>query len=167
VGPQQLRLLLLSYWGFDNRAHLGTMVVNAAVASSVVTVFRQLFAARFPIRQMQPVDAYGGSDDASIAADNTAGFNCRYAVAPGPPRWSAHAFGKAIDVNPVENPSMEEGGRVAPPSGAAYLDRKNVRPGMAVSGGVLVRAFTAAGWGWGGLWSPSVRDYQHFSSTGN
>jgi hypothetical protein len=160
-------MLQLDYWGFDNQRHRGSMVVNSSVVTQVVSVFRQLFDAYFPIRQMQPVDVYGGSDDASIAADNTSGFNCRNAVATGPPRWSQHAYGKAIDVNPVENPAMEEGGRVAPPSGAAYLDRKNVRPGMAVTGGVLVRAFASVGWKWGGLWSPSVRDYQHFSVTGN
>ena len=82
---------------------------------------------------MTPVAAYGGSDDRSMAADNTSGFNCRYAVAPGPKRWSVHAYGEAIDVNTIENPYVE-GGRVLPPAGAAFVDRGRVRPGMAVRG---------------------------------
>ncbi|MDQ3641911.1 MAG: M15 family metallopeptidase, partial [Actinomycetota bacterium] len=79
-------------------------------------------------------------------------------------RWSAHAFGKAIDVNPVENPYLLEG-TVLPPAGAAFVDRSNVRPGMAVRGGELVTAFAAAGWSWGGVWANP--DYQHFSATGS
>ena len=75
----------------------------------MLDVFRRLYAERFPIRRMVPEDAYGGSDPKSMDADNTSGFNCRYAVAPGPPQWSAHAYGEAIDVNPVENPYLEGG----------------------------------------------------------
>jgi len=100
----------------------------------------------------------------SLNHDNTAAFNCRYAVAPGPKHWSVHAYGLAIDVDPVENPYLE-GGRVHPRAGRAYLDRSRVRPGMAVPGGLLVRSFAAVGWQWGGRWAGSP-DYQHFSSTG-
>jgi hypothetical protein len=110
---------------------------------------------------MRPVDAYRGSDDASMAADNTSAFNCRAAVAPGPKRWSVHAYGRAIDVNPVENPYLE-GGRVLPPAGRAFADRLRRRMGMAE--GALVRAFATVGWGWGGRWS--APDYQHFSADG-
>ena len=163
VGPAQLRAVRLSYWGFDNRPHTGTVVVNAAVVHPVVTVFAQLFAQRFPIRRMQPVDAFGGSDPASMAADNTSGFNCRDAVASGPPRWSAHAYGEAIDVNTVENPYVQ-GADVQPAAGSAFLDRTAHRPGTAYSGGVLVSAFASVGWQWGGRWSDP--DYQHFSATG-
>src|SRR5204862_7987236 len=121
-GPDALRMLYLSYWGFDGRPHLGGIVVNAAVTGPVVDVFAMLFREHFPIRRMEPVDAFGGRDPASMAADNTSGFNCRNAVAAGPPHWSAHAFGEAIDVNPVENPYIE-GGRVQPPAGAGFVDR--------------------------------------------
>jgi hypothetical protein len=164
VGPDQLSLLRLSYWGFDNQPHVGSLVVHKAVAHDVVTVFRAVYRARFPIRQMQPVDAFGGSDDASMAADNTSGFNCRNAVTSGPPRWSAHAYGRAIDVNPVENPYLL-GGRTMPPAGAAYIDRAVHRPGMAFTGGTLVEAFQSVGWKWRGTAS-SAPDYQHFSTTG-
>ena len=104
---------------------------TAAPSADLTVVFRRLYRARFPIRRMRPIDAYGGNDERSLAADNTAAFNCRYAVGPGPRRWSVHAYGLAIDVNPVENPYLESG-RVHPRAGRAYLDRTNVRPGMAV-----------------------------------
>jgi hypothetical protein len=164
VGPAQLRMLHLTYFGFDARAHDGTMVVAASVASKVVDVFRSLYEQHFPIRRMQPEDAFGGSDPMSMATDNTSGFNCRNAVASGPPRWSAHAYGTAIDVNTVENPYVE-GGVVQPANGAAYVDRSPARPGMAEPGGVLNRAFAAIGWQWGGRWT-ATPDYQHFSADG-
>jgi len=164
VGPASLRLLRLRYVGFDGRAYTGTMVVNASVAVAVAKVFATLYAERFPIHKMVPEDAFHGSDPASMAADNTSGFNCRRAVAAGPPQWSAHAFGEAIDVDPVQNPYLE-GGRVQPADGAPYVDRARVRPGMAEPGGELVAAFASVGWYWGGRWTASP-DYQHFSSTG-
>ena len=161
VGPSQLRLLRLGYWGFDAKAHVGSLVVRDRVARDVVTVFRRLYAARFPIRRLREVDAYRGSDDASMAADNTSGFNCRFVS--GTRHWSQHAYGEAVDVNPVENPYLH-GSRVSPPAGRGYVDRSRQRPGMAVAGGVLVRAFAAVGWQWGGRWA--TPDYQHFSATG-
>jgi hypothetical protein len=162
--PVQLRRLTLSYWGFDNAPHTGALIVNAKVVSAVSAAFRTLYNERFPIRSMRPVSEFGGSDDASMAADNTSAFNCRYAVADGPPKWSAHAYGEAVDVNTVENPYLD-GGKVLPPEGAAYARRTPYRPGMAVPGGQLVQAFATVGWHWGGAWTGSP-DYQHFSSTG-
>jgi hypothetical protein len=164
VGPAELRILRVSYVGFDGRTHTGSIVVNRRVTRDVTAVFGRLYAARFPIHRMRPVAAYGGSDTRSMAADNTSGFNCRYAVAPGPKSWSVHAYGEAIDVNTIENPYVE-GGRVLPPAGRAYTNRARARRGMAVAGGVLVRAFASVGWLWGGRWSASP-DWQHFSRTG-
>jgi len=164
VGPADLRNVTVSYVGFDGRVHTGTLVVNRRVTRDVEQVFRRLYVARFPIHRMQPIARYGGSDDRSMAADNTSAFNCRYAVAPGPKRWSVHAYGEAIDVNTVENPYLL-GRRVLPPAGRAYLERSRYRPGMAVAGGVLVRAFASVGWLWGGRWTASP-DWQHFSTTG-
>ena len=160
VGPAQLRVLRVSYWGFDGRSRLGSIVVSRRVADDVVAVFRQLWAVRFPIRRLRPVSAYRGSDDASMAADNTSGFNCRFVG--GTSRWSLHAYGEAIDVNPVENPYVR-GSYVSPPTGRALADRRDrYRKGMAIGGGVLVRAFASIGWRWGA----SFGDFQHFSSTG-
>jgi hypothetical protein len=156
-------MLHVTYWGFDSQAHNGSIVVAATVAEPVVSVFRSLYEHRFPIRRMQPEDAYNGSDPDSMLADNTSGFNCRNAVAIGPPHWSAHAYGTAIDINPVENPYLE-GGAVQPANGSAFVDRNNVRAGMAEPNEVLNNAFAAIGWQWGGRWS--APDYQHFSQNG-
>ncbi|HEY6960795.1 MAG TPA: M15 family metallopeptidase [Gaiellaceae bacterium] len=164
VGPVDLRNVVVTYLGFDGRAHRGTLVVNRRVTREVAHVFANLYAARFPIRRIAPVARYGGSDDRSMAADNTSAFNCRYAVAPGPKHWSVHAYGEAIDVNTVENPYVEAG-RVLPPTGKAFLDRTRYRRGMAVAGGAVVRAFASVGWLWGGRWTASP-DWQHFSKTG-
>ena len=158
-----LRLLTLTYRGFDGHAHTGRLVANADAATALVGVFRRLYAARFPIRRMQPVDAYGGDDFRSIEADNTSAFNCR--AATGSSNWSQHAYGRAIDVNPIENPYVS-GGASSHPASRAYLDRSRRRPGMAYAGGALVESFRAAGWGWGGTWS-GIKDYQHFSVTGS
>jgi len=164
VSPGRLRRVRLTYWGFDGRAHTGALIANEDAVPDLVHVFSRLYAARFPIRRLRPIDAYGGNDERSLEADNTAAFNCRYVIGPGPRRWSVHAYGEAIDVNPVENPYLESG-RVHPRAGRAYLDRGRERPGMAYRGGVLVRAFATVGWQWGGRWTGSP-DYQHFSSTG-
>ena len=109
VAPAQLRTVVVSHWGFDGRPATGRIVVARDAAADVVTVFRTLWQARFPIRRLRPVSEYRGSDDASMAADNTSGFNCRFVG--GTRRWSQHAYGEAIDVNPVENPYVQ-GARV-------------------------------------------------------
>ena len=159
VPPAGLRTVHVSYWDFRGAQQEGAIVVARRVATDVVSVFRQLWQARFPIRKLRPVSAYGGSDDASMAADNTSGFNCRYVG--GTSRWSLHAYGEAIDVNPVENPYVQ-GARVSPPAGRAFRDRSRYRKGMAIEDGPLVRAFASVGWRWGA----SFGDYQHFSTTG-
>jgi len=162
VPLRDLRLLTLSHWGFDGRLRTGRLIVHEDVAREVRGVFRPLHRTKFPIRRMTPVDAYGASDFRSIEADNTSAFNCRYVE--GTRRWSEHAYGRAIDVNPIENPYVS-GGRTSHPKSFPYLERSRRRPGMAYEGGTLVRAFDAIGWGWGGRWT-SVQDYQHFSASG-
>ena len=162
VGFAELRLITLTYRGFDGRDHTGRLVANRDATGALVGVFRRLYAARFPIKRMDPVDRYGGDDFRSIEADNTSAFNCRPAT--GSSRWSQHAYGRAIDVNPIENPYVS-GGTSSHRASKPFLDRSNHRPGMAYDGGLLVEAFHAVGWGWGGSWS-GIKDYQHFSTTG-
>jgi hypothetical protein len=158
-----LRLIKMTYWGFDKHPHQGQLVVNAKVAGDVVKVFKRLYAAHYPIRRMELVDKYKGSDFASIEADNTSAFNCRNAT--GSSSWSQHAFGLAIDVNTCENPYVTAGGGVAHKHCVKYRDRSRHDPGVIHKGDVVYRAFTSIGWGWGGLWN-GARDYQHFSSSG-
>lgn len=164
VPPSDLRAVTLTYWGFDDRRHVGTIVVNVDVVGAIRSAFRDLRRAHFPIRRIRPVSAYGASDSRSVRHDNTSAFNCRYAVATGPKHWSEHAYGEAVDLDPRENP-YQVNGKVLPRSGARYADRSRVRRGMIVAAGPAVRAFDAVGWGWGGRWS-TTPDYQHFSING-
>jgi D-alanyl-D-alanine carboxypeptidase len=162
VALEELRLVTLDYWGYDGVEHQGELVVHTDHADAIVIAFRALFDSRFPIERMQLVDAYGGDDFASTADNNTAAFNCRSVVGQ-PGTWSEHAYGRAIDVNPLVNPYLGEP-RVHDPRLAPYLDRSLDAPGMIRPGGAVVAAFTAVGWTWGGTWS--TPDYQHFSATG-
>jgi hypothetical protein len=164
VALSDLRRVTLTYVDFDGRAHRGALVVNRAVAAPVARAFGQLYAARFPIRRMVPIEAYGGSDFRSIEADNTSAFNCRSAT--GSAHWSEHAYGRAIDLDPIENPYVEAG-RTSHAASRPYVDRAHVRgrPGVISEGDAVTRAFARIGWGWGGRWS-GTRDYQHFSASG-
>jgi len=163
VGPVELRLLRADYWGFDKRVHQGELIVHRDHARRILVVLGKLFKARYPIQRLKLVDAYRADDDRSMAANNTSGFNCRRVS--GSSSWSEHAFGRAIDLNPLRNPYVTRGGRVSPPAGRPYANRARRAAGMIHANDVVVRAFAAAGWRWGGYWSGS-RDYQHFSSTG-
>jgi hypothetical protein len=163
VALGRLRYVRMTHWGFDGRVHHGVMIVNLTAVPAVERAFGALFAKRFPVRRMHLIDDYGADDFRSIEADNTSSFNCRRAT--GSTRWSEHAYGRAIDVNPIENPYVYANGTTTHPASRAYLDRSRNRPGMALDGRTLVDAFDAVGWGWGGRWSPA-RDLQHFSASG-
>jgi hypothetical protein len=162
VGLEDLRLLTLTHWGFDRKVHRGELVVHEDHARTIRRVFRVLFEARFPIERMQLVDVYGADDDRSMAANNTSAFNCR--TVEGSSSWSEHAYGRAIDINPIQNPAVQDG-RVYPPAGSRYLDRPRRARGLIRANDAVVRAFAGIGWGWGGYWT-SFKDYQHFSATG-
>ncbi|QIM22849.1 M15 family metallopeptidase [Phycicoccus sp. HDW14] len=159
VPIEDLRIVTMTFWGFDDRPHVGRLMVHEDVARDVTRVFGQLYEQRFPIRRMQLIEAYGGSDDASMAADNTSAFNCR-PITGTTDRFSIHSYGKAIDVNTVENPYVK-GTTVLPAAGRDYLDRTDVRPGMVVAGDSVVKAFAERGFAWGGDYT-SLKDYQHF-----
>jgi hypothetical protein len=165
VGFADLRLLTVSHWGFDDRVHRGRLVVNRDSAAAMVRVMRRLFELSYPIRQMRLVDTYGADDHRSMDADNTSAFNCR-TIAGSPGVWSEHAYGRAIDVNPIENPYVTDSGYVSPPAGARFADRSRQAKGVIHGGGPVVTAFAAIGWEWGGDWSWPT-DYQHFSATGS
>jgi hypothetical protein len=162
VSLDALRSVELSYWAFDGSAQTGVLVVNRDSVSAIVGAFRALFAARFPIRQMRPVEAFGGDDESSMAADNTSAFNCR--IVPGSSTWSQHAYGRAVDIDPLENPEVRNG-VVDPPTGAPWVDRTRSDPAIIRHGGAAWKAFASVGWAWGGDWV-SLKDYQHFSANG-
>jgi hypothetical protein len=160
---RDLRLVRVTYRGFDDRPRHGRLAVHRRWADEILVVFRRLYREGFPIRRVRLVDRFDADDRESMRHDNTSAFNCRYVA--GTTTWSQHAFGRAIDINPVENPYVD-GSHVSPLRGRRYLDRSDVRPGMIVRGEVALRALRRIGWGWGGDWS-SAKDYQHFSANGH
>jgi hypothetical protein len=163
VPIRQLRLLRVRHWGFDGDFHRGRLIVHEEEAREMLRAMEALFRQRFPIRRMEVIDAYGGDDHRSMKADNSSGFNCRFVA--GTDNWSQHAYGRAIDINPIENPYVTPSGHVSPPAGRPYADRTRDAEGLIKSGSATVRAFKRVGWKWGGNW-PGTKDYQHFSSNG-
>jgi hypothetical protein len=165
-----LRLLSVSYRGFDGRSHTGQLVVNRSAARSLRRVFHQLYRLRFPIRHMALPDMYGPKRRRPRDGDVTGSFDCRQAVPSpctggrGTGSWSMHAYGLAVDINPVENPYVGCG-KSRDPRARPYFDRSRHRRGMVTRR--VVEAFRSIGWGWGGSWSGSSKDYMHFSSTGH
>ncbi|MGE5182063.1 MAG: M15 family metallopeptidase [Acidobacteriota bacterium] len=151
-----LRYLVVDHVTFDGGIARGELVVAAALAPRAVALFRRLFALGFPIRQLRLVDDYAASDDASMSADNSSAFNFR--VVAGTDVLSQHALGRAIDLNPVENP-WRRPDRILPAEGAAFADRARVRPGMIVRPGPVVAALDEQGWEWGGDWRHASDDH--------
>lgn len=159
-----LRLLVVTYVGFDSRAHRGELVVHADVAEDIVGVFSALYDDRFPIRRMLLIDEYGGDDNASMAANNTSAYNCRRVA--GQASWSDHAYGRALDINPVQNPYVVRG-EARPRTGRPFvsIDRSEFGPprrGVIRDGGVAREVLERLGWEWGGEYPDP--DFQHFSA---
>jgi hypothetical protein len=160
VTRTDLRRLEVNFHGFDGTVHRGVLVVNADVAASVARIFTELFDRGFPIRRMQPIEVYGGDDNASMAADNTSAYNCRRASqANAPATASPHANGRAIDVNPYENPWIDSRCRCFQPDSRYGTTRTG--PGVITKGGVAWTVFTREGWIWQ---DNSTIDYQHFDT---
>ncbi|TVR38375.1 MAG: hypothetical protein EA388_00280 [Nitriliruptor sp.] len=161
VGLDRLRLVEVVHTDLDGRERWGQLVVHRDVADDVGAAFVTLRERGFPIARMEPIEHFRGDDDASMAANNTSAFNCRRVT--GGTRFSEHAYGWAVDLNPVQNPYVR-GGTVLPPAGRDFVDRNRIQPGMLTRPGA-VEVFDALGWGWGGDWR-SLKDYQHVSLTG-
>ena len=158
VPLDDLRYLRLSHIDFEGTVRTGEMVCNRAIADDLIDIFRQLYLAAYPIRSIRLVDDFGGSDDASMEADNTSCFNFRKAV--GLRRLSRHAEGMAIDINPLENPYVR-GQIVRPASAKPYADRGKDFPHKIDRTDLCYKLFREHGFSWGGAWR-SARDYQHF-----
>jgi len=156
VPPAALRKVWVTYIDFYGASHQGSIVVHRSIAARTQRAFRSLYRIRFRLQGMSPMalNAPYLSDMGTV----TAGYNCR--VVNGSKTWSQHAYGKAIDVNPVQNP-MVRGSYVDPAGGGPFVRRDVFRRGMLHASGA-VRAFTANGFYWGGRWH-SLRDDMHFS----
>lgn len=160
VAPEQLRRVQLDYVGLDRRTHRGAVVVNEEVVTDVIAIFGELRRQGYPIAKMQPVDRYrDAADELSMEDNNTSAFNCR--PLPGSTSWSLHAYGRAVDINPLLNPYLDSSGELEPTTARPYLDRGHGDPGILHAGDAAVRAFTDRGWTWGGNWRNPI-DYQHF-----
>jgi D-alanyl-D-alanine carboxypeptidase len=169
VPLSELRLLTVAHWGFDREVRAGQLVVARQYADALRGVFRRLYDLRFPIRHMRLADMYGPERSQPADGDVTGSFECRQSV-PSPctggtrsGRWSNHAYGLAIDLNPRENPYIGCG-RTRDRASARYADRAKLRKGMVTP--AVVEAFRSIGWGWGGDWTGQTKDYMHFSHNG-
>ena len=158
--PEQLRVVEINHFSFAGDVRRGQLVVNSDVAPSVVRIFSRLYEEEFPIRRMTPVEYFDGDTARSLEADNTSAFNCRRADQINAPfADSPHANGRAIDINPRENPWMDLRCDCWVPS-ATYAERVE-GPGKINKGGLVWQLFTAEGWIWQNI---PVPDYMHFDT---
>lgn len=158
VPMDKLRRVKVGYVGFDGQTMQGELVVHQSVSDEIVNIFKELYAAGYPIKSIAVVDIYMGDDTLSMDADNTSAFN--YRPVTGAKTLSKHSYGIAIDINPIENPYIK-GEVLSPAAGRNYVDRSIILPGMIIAGDPCYRAFTSRGWIWGGNWK-TLKDYQHF-----
>lgn len=164
VPIRNLRLIRVSFRNYGGERHMGKLVAHKDAVDALVYALGSMWRNDVRIHRMYLVDRYGGNDQRSMDDDNTSAFNCR--TVSGTNRWSEHAYGRAIDINPVRNPYVGSDGSVSPDAGRRYTDRTKTAKGMIHDGDSTVRAFRRRGWGWGGNWS-SPKDYQHFSASGH
>lgn len=151
----KLELFEVEYYGFDGRVHTGKLLMHKELKKDIVEVFALMKEKKFPVQKVIPIVDYNWSDDASMEDNNTSGFNYRFVA--NTTRLSNHATGRAIDINPFQNPAVYSDGKVSP-KGAKY-DKK--APGTIRDGDFIVTEFKKRGWRWGGDFT-SLKDYQHF-----
>ncbi|MGB7860195.1 MAG: M15 family metallopeptidase [Acidimicrobiia bacterium] len=159
MGAEDLQLVTFTYWGFDGESRDGNIVVHSGVSRAVLAVFDSLFDNRYPIESVIPIGDLPVDAESRPDYNNTSGFHCR--VVEGTNRWSDHAYGLAIDLNPLLNPFVDRDGEIWPTGAERYLDRGLGEPGMIDPAGGVVLAFESIGWEWGGNWQ-SIKDYHHF-----
>lgn len=158
VDISQLSYLTITYYGFDDKPHIGEMIVNKSVDNEVLDIFKELFEKKYPIEKMRLIDEYNADDNLAMKDNNTSAFN--YRVIEGSNVLSNHAKGLAIDINTLINP-MVKNGQVSPKEGEKYIDRTINAKGMIKKGDACYEAFIKRGWTWGGDWN-TLKDYQHF-----
>ena len=162
VGPADLKHVHVLHWSSDQEVRWGELIVASDSAEIMVSVFKELYYARFLVPSMRRIDHFEANDDLSMNANNSSAFNCR--KIKGTEVWSQHSYGNAIDINPLWNPWVRET-IVDPPAAAGFVDRTVIKPGMIDDNDVVVSAFKSHGWQWGGDWV-GKKDYQHFSVNG-
>lgn len=153
-----LTLVDVEYYSFDRRLHRGQIVVHKELAEDVRRIFRKIEALRFPVESVIPIRFDKPDNGTSMdTLNNTYGFHYRPKATFRTARLSAHAYGRAVDINPFRNPAILRSGQRIPAAGR-YDPRQ---PGTLTAVSPLVRIFRQLGWRWGGSWA-SVKDYMHF-----
>ena len=158
VDIKNLVYLQVTYWGFDEKSHIGEMIVNRKVAQEVLDIFKEIYENNYPIEKIRLIDEYGANDEESMQDNNTSAF-C-YRVVKNSKKLSNHSLGIAIDINPLYNPYIDEK-QIEPFNAVIYKDRDINVKGIIKKGDTLYNAFIKRGWKWGGNWK-TKKDYQHF-----
>jgi len=164
VPLKDLKLLTIKHLGYDGKDKLGKLLIHKSIASNVEKIFEELYQIKYPIFQMKLVSEYNNDDWQSIEANNTSAFNCR--VVAGTKKWSNHSYGKAIDINPIENPYISRKGYISHKESLKYRKRVHKENTLKDREILLkdddaVKIFKKYGWSWGGDWI-TIKDYQHF-----
>ncbi|OCH15084.1 MULTISPECIES: M15 family metallopeptidase [unclassified Aliivibrio] len=166
----RLRNVSFKHYDFKGQTKTGSVVVLDAVAPSVDRIFSELYRQHFPIAQAKPIEYYAGNDIKSMDANNTSAFN--YRPITGKSSLSLHAYGVAIDINPLQNPFVEftswGTATFKPLKGHEYSNRmlqrlgKEDRKGFAEE---VITLFAKNGFiYWGGYWDTPI-DFQHFQTS--
>lgn len=166
VPLEHLRYLRMNHLNFEGKTVSGELIVHKEVADEVALIFSELYEIGYPVRQMRLVADFAANDWQSIEADNTSAFNCR-PMTGKKKKWSKHAYGKAIDINPIENPYINKKGYISHKASWKYKKRvhKNDTPAdkaVLLKNDKATKIFEKYGWKWGGDWR-TIKDYQHFS----
>ncbi len=159
VGMEDLYYVQVLYWGFDDKEHIGELIVHKEIAKEVTEIFEELYNVKFPIEKIKLIDEYNARDELSMKDNNTSAY-CFRPITGQKEKFSKHSYGIAIDINPIQNPYIKKE-NILPEEGKKYTDRKNIQKGMIVKDNACYKAFKSRGWIWGGEWK-SLKDYQHF-----
>ena len=158
-----LPLTQLRYVKVLHRNAMGELVCHRDIAADLVSIFRTLYQANYPIERMVLIDNYNAEDEPSMLANNTSCFNYRYIA--GSKRLSNHSLGRAIDINPLYNPYVYHNAKgkliVSPMKAKAYANRHATFPYKIDKSDLCYREFIKHGFIWGGSWKRRI-DYQHF-----
>jgi hypothetical protein len=165
VPLKDLRYLSIKHLGFDGKDKIGELIVHKSVSKDILKIFDELYKIKYPIKKMKLVSNYKGDDWVSIEDNNTSAFNCR-AITGKKNKWSKHAYGKAIDINPIENPYISSKGHISHKDSLKYRTRNHKSKSLKDKAVLLkkdkaVKIFENYGWKWGGDWI-TIKDYQHF-----
>lgn len=165
ISKKDLRYVRVLHYGFDNKVHIGELIVNYEIAEDIVDIFYELYLEKYPIERMILIDEYDADDTLSMEANNTSCFNFRKIA--GSTKLSNHSQGRAIDINPLYNPYVKRKNGITicePEKGLPYIDRKKKFPYKINKQDICYQLFIEHGFTWGGNWS-TVKDYQHFEKS--